>query len=112
LAYWVATGGYRIEILIIAATVGNTLGAMTTWALGMMAAKKYPASTLLSKKNQDALAVVKDKGLWALFFSWLPIVGDAFCFAGGWLRLPIVSAFFVISVGKLIRYLVVAGWFV
>ena len=74
--------------------MGNTLGAMTTWGLGLLAAKKYPVATLLSADKQKALAVVKARGLWALFFSWLPVVGDALCFAGGWLKLPLFSAFF------------------
>jgi membrane protein YqaA with SNARE-associated domain len=47
-----------------------------------------------------------------LFFSWLPIVGDALCFAGGWLRLPLSSAFLIIMLGKFCRYLVVAWIFI
>lgn len=112
LAYLVATGTYRVDFLIIDATLGNTLGAMTTWGLGMIAAKKYPVATLLTKENQKALATVRKRGLWVLFFSWLPVVGDAFCFAGGWLKLPIISAFVLILLGKCFRYLVVAGIFV
>lgn len=112
LAYLITTGTYRTDLLLIFATLGNSLGAMTTWGLGVLAAKNYPAETLLSHDKQKALATVKKRGLWALFFSWLPIVGDAFCFAGGWLRLPLISAFFIILLGKFSRYLVVAGLFV
>jgi membrane protein YqaA with SNARE-associated domain len=112
LAYMVATGNYRVESLIVSATLGNTLGAMTTWGLGLLAAKKFPVATLLSADKQKALAVVKAKGLWALFFSWLPVVGDALCFAGGWLKLPLFSAFFVIMLGKFCRYVVIAWLFV
>lgn len=112
LAYMASTGTYRIDQLLVAATVGNTLGAMTTWGLGMLAAKKYPLATLLSADKQKALATVKSKGLWVLFFSWLPIVGDALCFAGGWLKLPLLSAFLIIMLGKFCRYLVVAWLFI
>lgn len=112
LAYMASTGNYRIEKLLLAATVGNTLGAMTAWGLGMLAAKKFPVATLLSAKKQKALALVKTRGLWALFFSWLPIVGDALCFAGGWLKLPLFSAFLIIMLGKFCRYLVVAWIFI
>lgn len=112
LAYMASTGVYRIENLIVAATVGNTLGAMTTWGLGLLAAKKFPVETLLSAKKQKALAVVRARGLWVLFFSWLPIVGDALCFAGGWLKLPLLSAFLIIMLGKFCRYLVVAWMFI
>jgi membrane protein YqaA with SNARE-associated domain len=81
LALLSSTGNYPIAYLILSATVGNTLGAMTTWGLGMLAAQKYPVATLLSADKQKALNIVKMRGLWVLFFSWLPIVGDAFCFA-------------------------------
>jgi membrane protein YqaA with SNARE-associated domain len=112
LAYMVSTGNYRVESLVVAATLGNTLGAMTTWGLGLLAAKKFPVATLLSADKQKALAIVRTRGLWALFFSWLPVVGDALCFAGGWLKLPLVSAFFIIMLGKFCRYAVIAWLFV
>lgn len=111
LAYMVSTGNYRLENLLIAATIGNTLGAMTTWGLGMLAAKKFPVATLLSVDKQKALNIVKVRGLWALFFSWLPVIGDALCFAGGWLKLPLISAFLVIMFGKFCRYVVVTWLF-
>jgi membrane protein YqaA with SNARE-associated domain len=112
LAYMVSTGSYRTDYLIVAATLGNTLGAMTTWGLGALAAKKFPVASLLSADKQKALNVVKTRGQWALFFSWLPIVGDALCFAGGWLKLPLLSAFLIILLGKFCRYIVIAWLFV
>lgn len=111
LAYLVSTEHYRIENLIAAATLGNTLGAMTTWGLGILASKKYPIADLLSDDKQKALGFIKSKGIWALFFSWLPLVGDALCFAGGWLKLPLFSAFLIIMAGKFCRYVVVAMLF-
>lgn len=112
LAYMVTTGTYRLDYLMIAATLGNTLGAMTTWGLGLLAAKKYPVATLLPADKQKALAVVKLRGQWILFFSWLPVVGDVLCFAGGWLKLPLISAFLIILLGKFCRYLVVVWLFI
>jgi membrane protein YqaA with SNARE-associated domain len=112
LAYMVSTGNFRIEKLMFAATLGNTLGAMTTWALGVLATKKFPVASLLSAEKQKALNVVKARGLWTLFFSWLPIVGDALCFAGGWLNLPLLPAFMLILMGKFCRYLIVVWLFV
>lgn len=112
LAYLVAQAHYPTTNLVLLASFGNTLGAMTTWGLGMLAAKKFPVATLLPEKRQQALATVQKRGLWILLFSWLPIVGDAFCFAGGWLKMPIMSACFIIWLGKLSRYIVVAWLFV
>jgi membrane protein YqaA with SNARE-associated domain len=109
LAYLVVAKHYQIEYLIIVASIGNTLGALTTWWLGALAAKKFPVASLLPEKKQKALEVVRRRGVWALFFSWLPIIGDALCFAGGWLKLPFLPACLVILSGKFIRYAVI-GW--
>ncbi|MDO9140605.1 MAG: YqaA family protein [Methylobacter sp.] len=111
-AYLVATGHYQAVLIVVVATIGNTLGAMTTWGLGVLAAKKFPAATLLSANKQKALNTVREKGIWTLFFTWLPVVGDALCFAGGWLKLPFFQACLIILLGKLGRYAVIAWLFV
>ncbi len=111
LAYMVAAGHYRLELLVIVATIGNTLGAMTTWGLGVLAAKKFPAVELLSENKQKALNILRTKGIWALFFTWLPVVGDALCFAGGWLKLPFFQACLIILLGKFGRYAFIAWLF-
>jgi len=111
LAYMVDAGQYQIGLLVIVATIGNTLGAMTTWGLGVFAAKKFPVASLLSEKKQKTLNIVKSRGIWSLLFSWLPIIGDGLCFAGGWLNLPIVPAIIMIFLGKLGRYAAIAWVF-
>ncbi|MFZ2406807.1 MAG: YqaA family protein [Methylobacter sp.] len=112
LAYLAATGQYQVTLLVIVATIGNTLGAMTTWGLGVLAAKKFPVASLLSENKQKALDVVRKKGIWTLLFTWLPLVGDALCFAGGWLKLPFFQACLIILLGKFGRYAVIAWMFV
>ena len=112
LVYMIAAGHYPAELVVIVATIGNTLGAITTWGLGVLAAKKFPVATLLSENKQKALALVRQKGIWTLFFTWLPVVGDALCFAGGWLKLPFLQACLIILLGKFGRYAVIAWMFV
>ena len=112
LAYMVSAGSYDVQFLVFVAAIGNTLGAMTTWGLGALAAKKFPVATLLPEKKQNALNLVKKRGIWVLFFSWLPVIGDALCFAGGWLKLPLLPACLVILSGKFSRYALVAWVFV
>ena len=112
LAYMVSEGTHNVQFLVFVAAIGNTLGAMTTWGLGMLAAKKFPVATLLPEKKQNALNLVKKRGIWVLFFSWLPVIGDALCFAGGWLKFPLLPACLVILSGKLSRYALIAWMFV
>lgn len=111
LAYLISEEYYYAPLLVIVAGIGNTLGAMTTWGLGMLAATKYPVVKLLPEKKQNALNVIRKRGIWVLFFSWLPIIGDALCFAGGWLRLPLLPALLIIFSGKVGRYAVIAWLF-
>jgi len=108
LAYMVSERNDQVEFLVIVATIGNTLGAMTTWGLGVLAAKKFPVAGLLSEKKQKALNIVKARGLWVLLFSWLPLIGDALCFAGGWLKCPLLPAVLLILAGKFGRYALIA----
>jgi membrane protein YqaA with SNARE-associated domain len=111
LAYMVAKQLYANELLLVVATVGNTLGALTTWGIGIMAAKKFPVAALLPEKKQQALAIVQQRGVWVLLFSWLPVIGDVLCFAGGWLKLPFISACLMIFFGKLARYAMIVWLF-
>jgi membrane protein YqaA with SNARE-associated domain len=112
LAFLVSENNINVEELVLVATIGNTLGALTTWFLGVIAARKFPADDVLSEKKQKSLRFIKRWGVWALFFSWLPVVGDGLCFAGGWLKLPLVISCAVIFIGKAVRYIFVAYIFI
>lgn len=83
------------------ATAGNTLGGMTTYAMGRL---------LPGKADLARLAAVRRWGSPALLFAWAPVVGDALCAAAGWLRLPWPGCALWMALGKGARYaLVVAG---
>ncbi len=107
LVYMVLDKTAHIPVLLSVATLGNTLGAFTTWGLGYLAARKYPLESILSPSKQQAITWVTTWGYWALLFSWLPVVGDGFCFAGGWLKMPFFPSAITICLGKAVRYCVV-----
>ena len=108
LAYMINQAPPSVPILVLVATVGNTLGALTTWGLGFWTAKKYPAHHLLTSRQQKSLHTVRHWGSLALLFSWLPIVGDGLCFAGGWLKLSLLPSLIAIIIGKAFRYAAIA----
>ncbi len=113
LAYLVNSQQHSVSQLVTIASIGNTLGALTTWWLGRWTANRYPAAeTNLAKQHQKSLNTVRRWGSWALLFSWLPLVGDGLCFAGGWLRLSMLSSLLAIFLGKVLRYIAVAYAFV
>ncbi len=95
-------------ILVSIATLGNVLGALTTWLLGAIAEKGYSIKKLSPGATEDAINRVKRWGVAALFFAWLPIIGDALCFAAGWLGLPFIRSLVAITIGKAFRYAIIA----
>jgi len=111
LALMVAEQKYGVEFLVLIATIGNTLGALTTWWLGRFTASKYSAAQRLTKKKQQSIQTVQTWGAGVLLFSWLPVIGDAFCFAAGWLQLPLLVSTIGIVIGKALRYIFVAYLF-
>ncbi len=85
---------------IAVATVGNTLGGMTSYWIGRL---------IPNKAQHKALGWLRRWGYWALLLSWLPVVGDALCLAAGWLRFNAWLSLLAFAVGKFARYLLVAG---
>lgn len=87
--------------LILVATIGNSLGSLITYTMGLLL--PLPTQT---KNRYTAWALAKSKqyGVIVLLFSWLPIVGDLFCGIAGWLRFNIWQSILLIIIGKLIRY--------
>jgi membrane protein YqaA with SNARE-associated domain len=104
LAYLAAGGKIAGGALLSVATIGNTLGAMTTWGLGLWAASRYRLERLESGRRRKAVESVRRYGFPILLFSWLPVVGDAFCFAAGWLRMGFWPCLWLIAAGKALRY--------
>jgi membrane protein YqaA with SNARE-associated domain len=104
LAWLVAQTGHDPLWLLAVATVGNTLGAVSTWLLGRLAALGYSLERFMKDRSEKALALVRRWGVWSLLLSWLPVVGDGLCLAAGWLRLPFLACLVAITVGKLLRY--------
>lgn len=93
--------------LLFIASVGNTLGALTTFALGILVSTKYPVKERLSTAHQRGVGLLEKWGGAILVLSWLPVIGDALCFAAGWLRFSFLLSFVAITLGKILRYAVI-----
>jgi membrane protein YqaA with SNARE-associated domain len=97
--------------LLAVATIGNTLGAVVNWALGrgietFQNRRWFPVKPAqLEKAKTHYLRW----GRWCLFFSWVPVVGDAFTVLAGVLRERLWVFVVLVGAGKLTRYLVVAA---
>ncbi len=94
LAYMVSEDVYDVQFLVFVAAIGNTLGAMTTWGLGMLAAKKFPVATLLPEKKKERIECSKKKGnLGIVFFM---VASDRRCFMFCWrmVEAPFITRLF------------------
>ncbi|MDH4274707.1 MAG: DedA family protein [Gammaproteobacteria bacterium] len=92
--------------LWVVATLGNALGGLSTWYLGVWMRRRWPGREV-KHKYMSAVARVRVYGAPALLFSWLPVVGDALCLAAGWLGTKKMPTIAFIVVGKGLRYAVI-----
>lgn len=102
----VIDGMHADTTLVAVATLGNTAGAMTSFAVGWWLSTRWPARELAGENYRRALERVNAYGRPLLLLSWLPIGGDALCVAAGWLRMGWLGALIYIAIGKAARYAV------
>ena len=89
--------------LLLAASVGNTLGGLTNILIGRLLPLKRQG-----RWHDTAMTWLHRLGPAALLFSWLPVVGDLLCVLAGWLRFAWLPAMLFLAVGKTLRYIVIA----
>ena len=86
-------------VTVLVATLANTLGGLTNYALGRAA-----KAAVAPQDGTRYLAWFQRFGAKTLLLSWLPVVGDPLCAVAGWLRLPVWSCVAWMALGKLLRY--------
>ena len=90
---------HQLWAALAVATLGNTLGGMSSYLLGRL---------IPQKQSMKGLAMVQRYGAPVLLLSWVPIVGDPLCVAAGWLRLNLWWSALYLALGKFARYGVIA----
>jgi membrane protein YqaA with SNARE-associated domain len=95
---------------VAVATAGNTLGACTTYLIGL-----YGGPFLIDRvlrisdeSRSKAEKLYGSYGSWSLLFSWVPVVGDPLCLVGGLLRVRFGIFIVLVLSGKLARYAIVS----
>lgn len=109
LAAIVARGG-GLLLPVAIATLGNYLGACTTYALAA-GVSKHLEDRPVTRRTERAAFVVRQYGAPALLLSWVPLLGDAIVAAAGLVRMPFLSFSIWTVVGKAARYAALA-WIV
>ena len=108
LAYLILKGEYLPIYLVLLATVGNTLGALTTFYIGYFASTKYPPKNINPRHFDKANVLIQRYGTMALLMSWMPVLGDVLCLVGGWVRLNFYKSLCFITLGKFARYFLIS----
>ncbi|GAB4382574.1 MAG: YqaA family protein [Salibacteraceae bacterium] len=104
--------GYDAAWCVAVATAGNTLGGMTSYALG-----RYGALPLIKKLTRVSQVQIerwqtriRPYGYWSALFTWTPVAGDVIAIALGTVRANAWIVLIMMGVGKFARYAFIA-WF-
>jgi membrane protein YqaA with SNARE-associated domain len=103
--YWLAFGAKRV-------VSGGVLGAAPLGAAATSAAAHQTSQTKPSSQDKytaRALRWFEKLGPKALFFSFLPGIGDPLTAVAGWLKMPWLPCLCWQAAGKLLRYLVMTA---
>lgn len=91
------------EVMLVA-TIGNTLGGVLNYWIGLGARQ-----TFAKERSSHWFNWLNRFGAKTMLLSWLPGIGDPICTLGGWLRLPFWPCVFYMAVGKFLRYLIITS---
>lgn len=69
-------------VLVLTATMGNSLGGLTNVILGRF----FPLRKT-SRWQEKATGWLRRYGAVTLLLSWMPVVGDLLCLLAGWMRI-------------------------
>ncbi len=96
-------------MLVLVATLGNTLGAVVNWYLGLYLLHFQDKKWFYFSHRQieKAQRWYQRYGFWSLLFAWLPIGGDALTLIAGIMKVRLSLFLVLVAVGKGARYIAV-----
>ena len=101
--------GYNLYLLLLFATIGNSLGSVINYFLGLKGEEYLLKKSLIKESYIIKCKKYFDKyGLYTILFSWLPIIGDPITFVAGILKYDFKKFLILVIVAKFSRYLFLA----
>ncbi|MDM9647626.1 YqaA family protein [Rhizobium sp. S163] len=106
----ILSGQYSTLLLVIVASIGNILGSLVNWLLGIgierfRDRRWFPVGEVALDRAQRWY---RRYGKWSLLASWLPIVGDPITVVAGVMREPLPVFLLLVTIAKTARYAVLA----
>jgi len=98
---------FNILSLVLVASVGNFLGACTSYYIGLKGGRLVEKYLRFDPKEiEKAEKIFSKYGSFVLLFTWLPFIGDAITVVGGILKINFRIFSIFVFTGKFIRYLI------
>ena len=110
LGYFILYTNHSLSLLIVFASLGNTLGAVVNWMIGCKLTKFVTKlkKIQVSSSHQRVEGWYQKFGQWTLLLSWLPIIGDPITVIAGIFKIPFRKFLLFVALAKTSRYLVIA----
>ncbi|MBF0302541.1 MAG: DedA family protein [Desulfamplus sp.] len=104
---------YDPVLLIAVATLGNVLGSLVNYIVGIRGGHWIMTKLFRLSDSDIATAEIRFRryGNWSLLFAWVPVVGDPLTVVAGILKSNIWLFIMFVTIGKFIRYVMVAATF-
>jgi len=101
---------YEVFYLVFFASLGNILGSVLNWYLGLYFLKFKNKNWFPFKENQinKVSKSFLKYGKWSLLLSWVPFIGDVLTLVAGMFRVPLNQFVVIVSVAKVSRYFFVS----
>ena len=102
--------GFAVPSTVATASIGNYLGACTTYLLGIWGSDFCRRKILRMNRAslEKADRYYRKYGILSLLLSWLPIIGDPLCFLAGTFRVHFAAFSLLVFIGKFCRYATLA----
>jgi membrane protein YqaA with SNARE-associated domain len=93
-------------LLVLVATMGNTLGAVVNWLLGRYLLHFQDRRWFYFSRSQieKAQRWYQRYGFWSLLLAWAPVGGDALTLIAGIMKVRLWIFLLLVGSGKALRY--------
>jgi membrane protein YqaA with SNARE-associated domain len=101
--------GLDISLLLIVATLGNTLGSVINYWFGLKGEEFLIEKKIIKYQKIDSAKLYFDKyGGYSLLLAWVPIIGDPIVMIAGILRYNFFNFLILVTISKASRYIFIA----
>jgi membrane protein YqaA with SNARE-associated domain len=100
--------GLNVYLLLLFASVGNILGSVLNYFLGLKGEEYLVNKKLIKETHIKKSKNLFDKyGGFSLLFSWVPIIGDPLTFIAGVFKYNFYKFLMIVTISKSLRYIII-----